>query len=89
MKVDVKVQEVKLGQLNTECVMLTSKFARVLKDHNGKQLKMQHPSVLSTIERYAIGTRNEELKEIFSELKAGIIVSMYKSQMHKSRMLSA
>lgn len=82
MKVDIRVRDIQLGQLNTECLLLTSKFARALKHHNGRQLKMQHPYVLRIISDYARKTRNEELKEIYSELRAGVIMSMYDAKAH-------
>jgi len=83
MKVNLRVKDMELGRLNTECLVLTSKFARALKHHNGKELKMQHPSVLGMISDCARKTRSEELKEIYSELRAEIIMSMYNSKYRK------
>lgn len=75
----VQLRDVQLGQLNTESLLLVSRFSRVLKQHNGKHLSMQGPNLLNTLAVHARKTRNEELKEIYAELKAEILCSVYDS----------
>jgi len=79
MAVKIRLKDLQLGQLNTECLLLVSRFVRVLKQHNGTQLRMQDDDILNYIADYARRTRNKELKAIYTELKEEITKSVYQS----------
>ena len=67
--VKVQLKDIKLSELNTECLRLVSSYLRVLRQHNGTILRMQDDDILLKISDYSHRTRNQELKRLYIRLK--------------------
>lgn len=68
----VKLSEIKLTQLNNNCIALISKFSRVLKAHNGSVLRLNDPNVVSDVFAIQASDLNPQLKQLRSRLKKEI-----------------
>jgi len=68
----IKLSEVKLTQLNNNCIMLISKFSRVLKASDGTVLRLNAPRIVFDVFVIAAKTSNPELKQLASRLKREI-----------------
>jgi len=64
----IKLSTIKLTQLNNSCIMLISKFLRVLKAHNGTELKLSDPGVVRAVIEISTVTSNTELKVLAKRL---------------------
>jgi len=78
-KLTIQLKDVQLSQLNNECLKLVLKFVRTLKAHNGKTLRMQDANILLQISDQSHRTKNQELKELYAELKREILKSVHQS----------
>ena len=65
----IRLRDVEVGDLNNVCIMILSKFARELHDHDGTVLKLQSPTVLLEVARYAESIDNPRLRILFQRLK--------------------
>lgn len=79
MAVKVNLNDIQLKDLNNECLLLATKFARTQKAYNGKVLRLQDKKVLTNISKMARSTRNQELKNIYATLKEEIKKSLHGS----------
>lgn len=64
----IKLSEIKLTQLNNNCIMLISKFSRVLKGHDGTVLRLNDEGVVRDVFAIAAQTSNPELKQLVARL---------------------
>ena len=65
----VKIKDVKVGDLNNVCIMLISKFARVLKEHNGTIIQLRDKNVMQQVVFYAEQASNPQLEVLYLRLK--------------------
>jgi len=79
MVVRVNLNEIQLKDLNNDCLLLATKFVRTLKAYNGKVLRLQDKDILMKIAKRSRATKNQELKDIYAELKEEIKKSLYES----------
>jgi len=79
MSIKIRLKDVKVSQLNNECLLLIGRFVRELKVYRGVSLSVQDKDILMNISDYSRRTRNFELKGIYNELKSEIINSVYNS----------
>jgi len=79
MSIKIRLKDVKVSQLNNECLLLIGRFVRELKVYRGVSLSVQDKDILMNISDYSRQTRNLELKGIYNELKSEIINSVYNS----------
>ncbi len=71
----IKLRNVKLSQLNNNCISLILKFIRVLRSHNGKSLRLTDSNILMTVFQEASNTDNPELIRLAKHLRQQIRVS--------------
>lgn len=84
-QVKVQLKDIKLSQLNTECLRLVASYLRVLRQHNGTVLRMQDADILLKISDYSHRTRNQELKNLYVRLKQEMRQALLESQEPFSR----
>ncbi len=65
----IGLQDIEVGDLNNVCIMIISKFARSLHEHDGTVLKMSDPDVLLKIARYANTVDNAQLRILYQRLR--------------------
>lgn len=65
----ISLDDIQVGDLNNVCVMLISKFARVLREHNGEVLRLRDKHVVREVAKHATQTENPELVILFMKLK--------------------
>lgn len=68
----ISLEDIEVGDLNNVCVMLISKFARVLREHNGQVLRLRDKHVVSAVARHASKAKNPELEVLYMKLKVEI-----------------
>ncbi len=78
--VKVQLKDIKLSQLNTECLRLVASYIRALRQYNGTVLRMQDADVLLKISDYSHRTRNQELKNLYARLKLEMGQALLESQ---------
>ena len=71
---DIKVQDV-----STNCILLVSKFSRVLFNEYDLRLKLQDPRVLNKVAAYASSTDDVELNRLYKKIKREIVRHLRKS----------
>ncbi len=84
MSVKLRLIDVQLGQLNNQCLMLVVRFVRALKAHNGTALRVQEPDILMQISKHSRNTKDSELRKMYKELKAEILICVQEG-MNKNR----
>lgn len=65
---NIKVQDV-----STNCILLVSKFSRVLFNKYGLRLKLQEPRVLNKVAAYASSTDDKELNKLYKKIQREIV----------------
>jgi len=65
----ISLRDIEIGDLNNNCILIISKFARELHEHNGSVLKLNNPEVLIDVARHAHAVDNPQLKLLFQRLK--------------------
>jgi hypothetical protein len=65
----INLQDIKVGDLNSASILILSKFARVLHEHNGGVIKLQNPNVLLEVANYASSEDNSQLRILYERLK--------------------
>jgi len=65
----ISLQDIEVGDLNNVSIMVISKFARALHEHDGTALKMNDPNVLLKIARYANSVDNAQLSILYQRLR--------------------
>jgi len=60
----VNLADIKVQSVGTDCLILVTKFSRILKAKHGVVLHIQEPKVLSKIASYAASSGSAQLKII-------------------------
>ena len=68
----VKLKDVEVADLNNACIMTISKFARILREHNGTVIKLRDKHVVREVARHAAMARDPELETLYMRLKVEI-----------------
>ena len=74
----VNLTDIKIQDVSTTCIMLTSKFSRILKAEHGVVIKLQDPQVLNKVAAYAADSNSEPLKKIAAQIEVEIIQHLQK-----------
>jgi len=78
----VKLKDVEVADLNNVCIMIISKFARVLREHNGTVIQLRDKHVVRQVARHAAITQNPELETLYMRLKVEIKNHLNKPSVH-------
>jgi len=65
----IDISEIKIQDLNPQCLLLASKFSRVLKAKHGTILRLQDDRALSLVAAYARATEDAELKILSARIE--------------------
>jgi len=68
----IKLNDVEVADLNNVCIMIISKFARVLREHNGSVIELRDKYVVRQIARHAAMAENPQLEALYMRLKVEI-----------------
>lgn len=68
----VKLKDVEVADLNNVCIMIISKFARVLREHNGTVIELRDKHVVREVARHAAMARDPQLEALYMRLKVEI-----------------
>ena len=68
----VKLKDVEVVDLNSVCIMIISKFARVLREHNGTVIELRDKHVVREVAKHAAMARNPQLEALYMRLKVEI-----------------
>lgn len=74
----VNLTDIKIQDVSTTCIMLTSKFSRILKAEHGVVIKLQDPQVLNKVAAYAADSNSVPLKKIAAQIEVEIIQYLQK-----------
>lgn len=74
----VNLNDIKVQDVSTNCIMLVSKFGRLLKAKHGVVLKLQEPRVLNKVAAYASSTNSAQLKIVYDQIEAEIVKHLQK-----------
>lgn len=71
MKDEIKINlaDVKVLDIGATCIMLVSKFSRIIKAKHGITIQLRDPQVLNKVAAYASATNNAELKHINAQIQ--------------------
>ena len=75
----IRLRDIKLSQLNNKSLTLVSKYARLLKAKEGVHLKLQEPDILIKISDSARATDDDNLINLYKEIKKEVRVGVYES----------
>ena len=68
----VNLADIKIQNVGATCIMLVSKFSRVIKAKHGVVIQLRDPQVLNKVAAYASATDDAELKLINSRIQEEI-----------------
>jgi hypothetical protein len=74
----VNLNDIKIQEVSTTCIMLTSKFSRILKAKHGVVIKLQDPQILNKVAAYAADSNVAQLKIVAEQIEAEIIEHLQK-----------
>lgn len=85
MTKDIKVNlaDIKIQDVGTDCVLLVTKFSRLLKLKHGVILKVQDKQVLSKVAAYANSSNSAQLKIIYDRIQGEITQHLQKINQNK------
>jgi len=75
----ISLRDIQLSQLNNKSLRLVSKYARLLRALEGKQLKLQDKDILVKISKSARETDNNVLTSLYRDLKEEVRIGVYES----------
>lgn len=75
----IRLRDIQLNQLNNLSLTLVAKYARMLRSVEGKQLKLHDKDILVKISDSARQTDNEELINLYKELKEQVRIGVFNS----------
>ena len=75
----IKLEDVRLNQLNYKSLTLVSKFSRLLKVKEGKNLKLQDEDILVQISDVARNSEHLVITELYRQLKNEVRVCVAQS----------
>lgn len=65
----ISLLDIEVSDLNNVSIMLISKFARTLHEHDGTVLKLNDPNVLLQVAKYANTVNSPQLRILYQRLK--------------------
>jgi len=68
----IRLKDVEVADLNNVCIMIISKFARVLREHNGSVIELRDKHVVRQVARHAAMAENPQLEALYMRLKVEI-----------------
>lgn len=68
----ISLEDIEVGDLNNVCILLISKFARVLREHNGEVVSLRDRHVVRAVARHATRAKNPALDVLYMKLKVEI-----------------
>lgn len=68
----VKLKDVEVADLNNVCIMIISKFARVLREHNGTVIELRDKNVVREVARHSAMAKSPQLEALYMRLKIEI-----------------
>ncbi len=68
----ISLHDIKVRDLNNVCIMIISKFARMLHAHDGTVIRLSDPNILLEVAKQASSTDNAQLKILFQRLRLEI-----------------
>ncbi len=80
----IRLQDVEVADLNNVCIMIISKFARILREHNGTVIELRHKHVVREVSRHASMAKNPQLETLYLRLKVEIKNHLNRPEIKKS-----
>ncbi|RBP48353.1 hypothetical protein [Arenicella xantha] len=77
MSIKVRLKDIRLNQLDNECLRLVNRFTLAARSHDGTVLRVQEKDILMQISAYARATKDPTIRDIYSQLKQEILRCMY------------
>jgi len=68
----IKLTDIKVQDVSATCIMLVSKFSRVIKAKHGVVIQLRDPNVLNKVAAYASASNSAELKIVYQQIEAEI-----------------
>ena len=68
----VKLKDIEVADLNNVCIMIISKFARVLREYNGSVIHFRDKYIVQQVARHAAMSENPQLDALYLRLKVEI-----------------
>jgi len=75
----IRLRDIQLNQLNNKSLTLVAKYARLLRSVDGTQLKLHDKDILVRISESARKTENEELIDLYKDLKEQVRIGVFES----------
>lgn len=76
----IQLKDIKLEQLNADCLLAVNRCVRYIKQNHGHSLKLQEKDVLMKLSRLVRKIDDEELDVIYKDLKKKMVVSVNSSR---------
>lgn len=68
----INLRDIKVQDVGTTCIMLVSKFSRLINKKHGIVIRLHSPHVLSRVAAYAAATKSAQLKLIYEQIEVEI-----------------
>lgn len=65
----INLTEIRIQDVGATCIMLVSKFSRVIKAKHGVTIQLRDPNVLNKVASYARASKSAELKTIYQQIE--------------------
>jgi len=72
MTLKVRLSDIKIAELNTDTVLLITKFLRKARSHDGFDLHMQQPNMLKELIQFAQNCEDPDLIVLCMKIKKSI-----------------
>ena len=72
----IQLKDIKLEQLNADCLLAVNRCVRYIKQNHGYSLKLQEKDVLMQLSRLVRKIDDAELDVIYKDLKKKMVVSV-------------
>ena len=68
----IRLKDVEVVDLNNVCIMIISKFARTLREHNGSVIDLRDKHIVFQVARHSAMSENPQLEALYMRLKVEI-----------------
>ena len=75
----IQLRDVQLNQLNNKSLKLAAQYVRLLRATSGVQLKLHDRDILIKISESARITGNDDLTELYDDLKKQVRIGVFES----------
>lgn len=75
----IKLRDITADQLNTNCLRIMTQCALKLRSEHGIVLQLSHPKILTKLRRKIKKTQDENLAQLYQELKIQLKESLYEN----------